>query len=86
MCLKSLIKNISGKVYGKIFVFLASLEEETKKQAVSELSRIPSELETAAPASPSAINENAQANGIPDDRQSVSSTDNLVGFISVQWI
>ncbi|XP_077191682.1 brefeldin A-inhibited guanine nucleotide-exchange protein 2 isoform X2 [Paroedura picta] len=55
----------------------ASLEEETKKQAASELDRIPSELETVAPASPSAISENAQANGIPDDRQSVSSTDNL---------
>ncbi|XP_048352871.1 brefeldin A-inhibited guanine nucleotide-exchange protein 2 isoform X2 [Sphaerodactylus townsendi] len=55
----------------------ASLEEEAKKQAVSESGRVSSELETVAPASPSGTNENAQANGIPDDRQSVSSTDNL---------
>lgn len=61
-----------------MFVFLASLEEESKKQAVSEQGRILPELETAAPASPS-----VQSNGIPDDRQSISSTDNLVGFINV---
>ncbi|KAJ6665619.1 hypothetical protein lerEdw1_001989 [Lerista edwardsae] len=52
-------------------------EEEIKKQALPELERTLSELGTAALASPGGINEIMQANGIPDDRQSVSSTDNL---------
>lgn len=43
-----------------------------------ESDRSLSELGTTAVASPGGINENMQANGIPDDRQSVSSTDNLV--------
>ncbi|XP_063002043.1 brefeldin A-inhibited guanine nucleotide-exchange protein 2 isoform X1 [Elgaria multicarinata webbii] len=47
-----------------------SLEEEVKKQALPELG-------AGVPPSPGGINENTQANGIPDDRQSVSSTDNL---------
>uniref|UniRef100_A0A6J0SJ82 Brefeldin A-inhibited guanine nucleotide-exchange protein 2 isoform X1 n=2 Tax=Pogona vitticeps TaxID=103695 RepID=A0A6J0SJ82_9SAUR len=49
-----------------------SLGEEMKKQAVPESGRILS----AVPDSPGG-SENMQANGIPDDRQSVSSTDNL---------
>lgn len=57
----------------------ASLEEEIKKQAVPDLSRTLSELETTILASPGGINESLQSNGIPDDGQSVSSTDNLVG-------
>ncbi|XP_044296140.1 brefeldin A-inhibited guanine nucleotide-exchange protein 2 isoform X2 [Varanus komodoensis] len=55
----------------------ACLEEEIKKQALPESGRILSELGTAVLASPGGISENTQANGIPDDRQSVSSTDNL---------
>ena len=56
-----------------------SLGEEMKKQDVPESGRILS----AVPDSPGG-SENMQANGIPDDRQSVSSTDNLVGHITVQ--
>ncbi|CAI5778238.1 A-inhibited guanine nucleotide-exchange 2 isoform X1 [Podarcis lilfordi] len=55
----------------------ASLEEEMKKPSLPESVRILSDLASAVPASPGGINENTQANGIPDDRQSVSSTDNL---------
>ncbi|KAJ7332013.1 hypothetical protein JRQ81_014193 [Phrynocephalus forsythii] len=47
--------------------------DEMKKQAVSESGRILSAL----PASLGSISESMQTNGIPDDRQSVSSTDNL---------
>ncbi|XP_062834988.1 brefeldin A-inhibited guanine nucleotide-exchange protein 2 isoform X4 [Anolis carolinensis] len=54
-----------------------SLEEEIKRQALPESSRILSELGAAIPASPGGFSENSQANGIPDDSQSVSSTDNL---------
>uniref|UniRef100_A0A670IU83 ARF guanine nucleotide exchange factor 2 n=1 Tax=Podarcis muralis TaxID=64176 RepID=A0A670IU83_PODMU len=54
-----------------------SLEEEMKKPSLPESVRILSDLASAVPASPGGINENTQANGIPDDRQSVSSTDNL---------
>uniref|UniRef100_A0A670IWG9 ARF guanine nucleotide exchange factor 2 n=1 Tax=Podarcis muralis TaxID=64176 RepID=A0A670IWG9_PODMU len=55
----------------------SSLEEEMKKPSLPESVRILSDLASAVPASPGGINENTQANGIPDDRQSVSSTDNL---------
>ncbi|XP_053250178.1 brefeldin A-inhibited guanine nucleotide-exchange protein 2 isoform X2 [Podarcis raffonei] len=55
----------------------ASLEEEMKKPSLPESVRILSDLASTVPASPGGINENTQANGIPDDRQSVSSTDNL---------
>uniref|UniRef100_A0A670IWM1 ARF guanine nucleotide exchange factor 2 n=1 Tax=Podarcis muralis TaxID=64176 RepID=A0A670IWM1_PODMU len=60
----------------------SSLEEEMKKPSLPESVRILSDLASAVPASPGGINENTQANGIPDDRQSVSSTDNLVGDLS----
>lgn len=58
------------------------LGEEMKKPALPESGRILS----AVPASPGGISENMQANGIPDDRQSVSSTDNLVGHRTVHRI
>nr|XP_060628131.1 brefeldin A-inhibited guanine nucleotide-exchange protein 2 isoform X2 [Anolis sagrei ordinatus] len=54
-----------------------SLEEEIKRQALPESSRILSELGAVVPASPGGFSESSQTNGIPDDRQSVSSTDNL---------
>ncbi|XP_053102736.1 brefeldin A-inhibited guanine nucleotide-exchange protein 2 isoform X1 [Hemicordylus capensis] len=54
----------------------ASLEEEIKKEAVPESDRTLSELGPATLASAGGGND-MQANGIPDDRQSVSSTDNL---------
>ncbi|KAG8131743.1 hypothetical protein E2320_009647 [Naja naja] len=53
----------------------ASLDEELLKQSLPE--SILSELGTAVLASPGGSHENQQANGISDDRQSVSSTDNL---------
>ncbi|XP_061487342.1 brefeldin A-inhibited guanine nucleotide-exchange protein 2 isoform X2 [Rhineura floridana] len=55
----------------------ACLEEERKNQSLPESGRVLSDLGSAVPISPGGINENTQANGIPDDRQSVSSTDNL---------
>nr|XP_034978039.1 brefeldin A-inhibited guanine nucleotide-exchange protein 2 isoform X3 [Zootoca vivipara] len=58
-------------------VVTSAVGEEMKKQSLPESVRILSDLASAVPASPGGINENTQANGIPDDRQSVSSTDNL---------
>uniref|UniRef100_A0A7M4ER66 ARF guanine nucleotide exchange factor 2 n=1 Tax=Crocodylus porosus TaxID=8502 RepID=A0A7M4ER66_CROPO len=49
-----------------------------EKHVVSETVRASSESEAVDLAHSGCSNENVQTNGIPDDRQSVSSTDNLV--------
>uniref|UniRef100_A0A8C3IVL5 SEC7 domain-containing protein n=1 Tax=Chrysemys picta bellii TaxID=8478 RepID=A0A8C3IVL5_CHRPI len=48
-----------------------------EKHVAAETATPPSELEAVDLAPAGGINENVQTNGIPDDRQSVSSTDNL---------
>lgn len=57
------------------FSFSPLVAEE--KQVTETVKALPS-LETADIALPGSSNENVQTNGIPDDGQSVSSTDNLV--------
>uniref|UniRef100_A0A8C4VX82 SEC7 domain-containing protein n=1 Tax=Gopherus evgoodei TaxID=1825980 RepID=A0A8C4VX82_9SAUR len=48
-----------------------------EKHVATETATLPSELEAVDLAPAAGINENVQTNGIPDDRHSVSSTDNL---------
>ncbi|ETE63844.1 Brefeldin A-inhibited guanine nucleotide-exchange protein 2, partial [Ophiophagus hannah] len=67
---KEIVKEILEDV-----VTSAVRDEELLKQSLPE--SILSELGTAVLASPGSSHENQQANGISDDRQSVSSTDNL---------
>lgn len=50
----------------------------SEEKHVSETVRASSESEAVDLAHSGCSNENVQTNGIPDDRQSVSSTDNLV--------
>lgn len=57
------------------FTFSHLVAEE--KQVTETVKALPA-LETADIALSGSSNENVQTNGIPDDRQSVSSTDNLV--------
>uniref|UniRef100_A0A8C5WZE8 ARF guanine nucleotide exchange factor 2 n=1 Tax=Laticauda laticaudata TaxID=8630 RepID=A0A8C5WZE8_LATLA len=64
-------------IYTSLSIGISSLDEELLKQSLPESSRILSELGTAVLASPGGSHENQQANGISDDRQSISSTDNL---------
>lgn len=57
------------------FPFSNSAAEEKQ---VTETVNAPPVLETADSALSGSSSENVQTNGIPDDGQSVSSTDNLV--------
>uniref|UniRef100_A0A8D0HQT5 ARF guanine nucleotide exchange factor 2 n=1 Tax=Sphenodon punctatus TaxID=8508 RepID=A0A8D0HQT5_SPHPU len=57
-------------------VVTSAVREAEERHVVTEMGRTSSESESGDLA-PSGINENVQTNGIPDDRQSVSSTDNL---------
>lgn len=49
-----------------------------EEKQVTEAAHAPPVSETADSALSGSSNENVQTNGIPDDGQSVSSTDNLV--------
>ncbi|XP_065422753.1 brefeldin A-inhibited guanine nucleotide-exchange protein 2 isoform X8 [Chrysemys picta bellii] len=58
-------------------VVVSAVKVAEEKHVAAETATPPSELEAVDLAPAGGINENVQTNGIPDDRQSVSSTDNL---------
>lgn len=59
-------------------IFALVFEEAAQKHSLTESERALGELEGQECAVPSAVDENSQTNGIADDRQSLSSADNLV--------
>ncbi|EMP35746.1 Brefeldin A-inhibited guanine nucleotide-exchange protein 2 [Chelonia mydas] len=58
-------------------VVVSAVKVAEEKHVLAEIARPASELEAVDLAPDGGINENVQTNGIPDDRQSISSTDNL---------
>ncbi|XP_010567976.1 PREDICTED: brefeldin A-inhibited guanine nucleotide-exchange protein 2 isoform X2 [Haliaeetus leucocephalus] len=61
---------------------VTSAVKVAEEKQVTETVKAPPALETADIALSGSSNENVQTNGIPDDRQSVSSTDNLETDVS----
>lgn len=59
-------------------VFALVFSEAAQKHGLTEPERVLSELECQECAVSPAVDENSQTNGIADDRQSLSSADNLV--------
>ena len=58
--------------------FVLVFEEAAQKHSLTDPERALRELEGQECAVPPAVDENSQTNGIADDRQSLSSADNLV--------
>nr|XP_060480336.1 brefeldin A-inhibited guanine nucleotide-exchange protein 2 [Panthera onca] len=58
-------------------VVTSAVKEAAQKHGLTEPERVPGEMESQECAVPPAADEDSQTNGIADDRQSLSSADNL---------